>query len=92
MDKLRFQYYRERKVKTLAGFTVENTVNINKLINSKVSYDPFDMRNKGTSKHNLQNLFKSKYRQFIRGSITREDFVHWLSMKDYLAKYTKRFM
>lgn len=92
MDKLRFQFYRERKVKSLAGFTVENTVNINKLINSKVKYDPFDMRTKGTSKHNLQNLFKSKYKQFIRGSINRVDFVYWLSMKDYLAKYAKRFM
>ena len=92
MDKLRFQFYRERKVKSLAGFTVENTVSINKLINSKAKYDPFDMKNKGTSRHNLQNLFKSKYKQFIRGSISREDFVYWLSMKDYLAKYVKHFM
>ncbi len=92
MDKLRFQFYRERKVKSLAGFTVKNTVGIHALINSKVGYDPFEMKMKGTSKHNLQNLFKSKYRQFKRGSVTREDFIHWLELKDYLSKYSKRFM
>lgn len=91
MNKLRFQYYRERKVKSLAGFTVDNTVSIHKLINSKVGYDPFDMRKNGTSRHNMQNLLKSKYKQFKKGSITRSDFVHWLGLKEYLTKYVKRF-
>ena len=91
MDKLRLQFYRERKVKSLAGFKIDNTITIHQLINSKVDYDPFDIKNKGTSKHNMHQLLKSKYRQFKRGSLSREELLHWLGLKDYLSKYVKRF-
>ncbi len=92
MNNTRFQFYRERKVKSLAGFTVENTVSIHEVINNKVSYDPFGMKKKGTGKHNLQSLLKSKYRRFKRGSITRENFILFVGANMYLQKYSKRFM
>ena len=46
-------YYRQRKIPSLLGITIENeTVSIHKVINSKVKYDPFNMKMKGTAKHN----------------------------------------
>lgn len=89
------KYYRQRKIPSLLGITIENEmVSIHEVINNKVKYDPFDMKNKGTHKHNRMNLLRAKYKRLVVGGYlapSKEEFLYFLQSDNYLRKYLKRF-
>lgn len=89
------KYYRQRKIPSLLGITLENeNISIHSVINAKVKYDPFNMKNKGTVKHNKINLLRSKYKRFLKGGYlapTRDEFKQFLMNDSQLRKYFKRF-
>lgn len=87
------KYYRQRKIPRLLDVKIDNEkISIHEVINSKVNYDPFEMRKKGTVKHNKMNLLRSKYNRYLKGGFlapTRDEFKHFLLLN--FEKYLKHF-
>lgn len=90
------KYYRLRKIPSLKGVVdySNNTVSIHQVINDKVKYDPFEMKRKGTAKHNLFALMFSKYKRVLKARTQeeRDQFINFLDSKNCLRKYKKRFL
>ena len=89
------KYYRLRKIPSLKGVTDyrENSITIHQVINSKVNYDPFNMKVNGTNKHNIFNTMYRKYKIVLKLNIPDErlEFINFLGKYDKLKKYQKRF-
>lgn len=83
-------FYRQNKIKALWGIKEDN-INIHTLINLQVNYDPFDIKKKGTKRHNNINLLRLIYKNYKKGYITKTDFLLKLVNNSHLNKYEKRF-
>ncbi len=68
------KYYRLRKIPSLKGVVdyKENTITIHQVINSKVKYDPFNMKVNGTNRHNIFNTMYRKYKRVLKLNIPDE--------------------
>lgn len=90
ITKSHLNFYRMNKVKNPWNIE-EDKINIHKLINIQINYDPFNMREKGTKRHNSINRLRLIYSNYKKGYITKTDFILKLEVDQYLTKYIKRF-
>ena len=91
ISKTRFEFYRENKLNSFAGYSCPKTITIHKVINSKTCYDPFEMRKKGTRRNNSINLLRSCYKAYAQGRQTKLELKADLFRNKYLKKYINRF-
>jgi hypothetical protein len=91
ISKIRFNFYRENILNTFAGFTSSKTITIHQVINSKVGYDPFHMKTKGTKRHNSINRLGLMVSNYNKGYVCRDEFIAKLLADKHLAKYAKCF-
>uniref|UniRef100_A0AB39AJF8 Homing endonuclease n=1 Tax=Vibrio phage P018-4 TaxID=3229728 RepID=A0AB39AJF8_9CAUD len=91
INKTQYKFFVERKIPRLGDFENKIQVSVHQVINSKSGYDPFNMKSKGTKRHNELNLLKLSYGNYKRGFTTKNEFLYLIRNKTYLAKYYRRF-
>lgn len=88
-------YYRLRKIPSLKGVIDrrKNDISIHKVINDKVCYDPYQIKIRGSSKHNIIQLFFSKYKRTKSqyNPLAWDEFLTWVYTNSQTRKYYYKF-